>query len=127
MLVLLDSNFLLLPFQFRIDIFAEIEALLNTRPRYAVPEQVLLELKQLAKDRGKLAKFARSAITLAEQHCEVISVEAGDADEALEKLAGRGTIICTNDKVLKEKVRKRGSIVIFLRERQKLAVEGYVY
>jgi hypothetical protein len=127
MLVLLDSNFLLLTFQFRIDIFAEIEALLATKPRYAVPEQVLLELEHLSKGRGKLAKFARSAITLAKQRCEVVSVDASNADEALEKLAGRGTIICTNDKVLKEKVRKRGSAVIFLRERQKLSVEGYVY
>ncbi|NOZ58028.1 MAG: twitching motility protein PilT [Euryarchaeota archaeon] len=127
MLVLLDSNFLLLPFQYRIDIFAEIEALLNTRPRYAVPEQVLRELEQLSSRGGKLGKFARSAIALAEQRCSVVSVDAENADEALEKLAERGTIICTNDKVLKEKVRKRGSAVIFLRERQKLAVAGYIH
>ena len=127
MLVVLDSNFLLVPFQFRIDIFAEIEALLDAKPKYAVPEQVLTELQRLASRSVRLAKFARSAIALAEQRCEVLSVDAEDADEALEKLAGRGTIICTNDKVLKEKVRKRGSAVIFLRERQKLAVEGYVY
>ncbi len=127
MLVVLDSNFLLVPFQFRIDIFAEVEALLDAKPKYAVPEQVLTELQRLASRTGRLAKFARSAIALAEQRCEVLSVDAEDADEALEKLAGRGTIICTNDKVLKEKVRKRGSAVIFLRERQKLAVEGYVY
>jgi len=127
MLVVLDSNFLLVPFQFRIDIFAEVEALLDAKPKYAVPEQVLSELRRLASRSGRLAKFARSAIALAEQRCEVLSVDAKDADEALEKLAGRGTIICTNDKVLKEKVRKRGSAVIFLRERQKLAVEGYVY
>ncbi len=126
MLVLLDSNFLLLPFQFRIDIFAEIEALLNAKPRYAVPVQVLAELERLASRGGRLGRFARSALALAEQRCEVLQVKAEDADEALEKLAGRGTIICTNDKVLKEKVRKRGSAVIFLRERQKLALAGYV-
>ena len=126
MLVLLDSNFLLLPFQFHVDIFAEIETLISAKPRYAVPEQVLLELEHLSESRGKLAKFAGAALALARQRCEVLSVEARDADEALEKLAGRGTIICTNDKVLKEKVRKRGSAVIFLRERQKLSVEGYI-
>ncbi|GEM_PF-1410371 len=121
----LDTSFLLMHLQERVDIFTELKLMLG-EVELVVPEQVLGELERLGSRGGKTGRFARSALQLVRDRCRVVRVEAESADEAVERLAGEDTIICTNDKVLKERVRKRGSPVVFMRARSKLVLEGYV-
>ncbi|NOZ82492.1 MAG: PIN domain-containing protein [Euryarchaeota archaeon] len=125
MRAVLDTSFLLMHLQERVDVFTELKLMLG-EVELVVPEQVLEELERLAERGGRMGRFARSALEVARRRCRVVRVRAGSADEAVERLAGRGTIICTNDKVLKERVRKRGSPVVFMRARSKLVLEGYV-
>ncbi len=116
--VVLDSNFLLLPFQFRIDIFVELDRLLDVRHEVYVTKGVVEELKKIK------SKHARGALAIANK-LRVIETE-GSVDEALLKLASKNIIIATNDKVLKEKIRKKGAPVIYLRQRKYLAIDGYI-
>ncbi|NOZ76808.1 MAG: twitching motility protein PilT, partial [Euryarchaeota archaeon] len=69
-------------------------------------------------------RHARAALGLLDR-VNVVHRE-GPADEALLALASRDDIVCTNDKVLKEKIRRRGAPVIYLRQGRRLAVDGYI-
>ncbi len=125
MRAVLDTSFLLMHLQERVDVFTELKLMLG-EVELVVPQQVLEELERLAERGGKMRMLARSALEVARKRCRVVRVKAKSADEAVEMLAGRDTIICTNDKVLKERVRKKGSPVVFRRARSRLVLEGYV-
>lgn len=116
--VVLDSNFLLLPFQFRIDIFTELDKLLDVRYEVCVTKGVVAELKKIK------SRHARAALSIANK-LPIIDAEGG-VDEALLKLASKDIIIATNDKFLKEKIRKKGAPVVYLRQRKYLAIDGYI-
>ncbi len=122
--VLLDSNFLLLPFQFRVDIFLELKRILP-KHEVCVTRSVLRELEGIAKKRGAAGRQARAALALANK-LQIIETECEDVDETLLALASRNTIIATSDKVLKESIRKKKAPVIYLRQKKYLEIEGYV-
>ncbi len=118
MKVLLDTNALMVPEQFGVDIFSEM-----LRLGYAeclVPGPVLRELCALAKraDKGLDKLAARVGLGLAER-CKVISpeIERADADLALENLAiQEKAAVFTNDKELKKRLIRKGITVIYLRQ-----------
>jgi rRNA-processing protein FCF1 len=128
--VLLDTNFLLLPFQRRIDIFEEIHSLLCTHVEFVVLPQILSELHRLiALGSSKERRAAQSALQLIEQYCtRKIPSDNGktrfDADTALLRYAlTTGALVATNDRVLRRKLVKQGSRVIFLRKLAILAID----
>jgi len=125
--VILDTNFLLLPFQFKIDIKEEIARMVNGEYELCVTEGVLRELEGLSKDgpSSKRGRQSRCALSLVKE-MKVLKMDVKDVDDALVSLASDNNIVCTNDKVLKEKIRKKGAPVIFMRQKGYLAVDGYI-
>ncbi|MFX1563974.1 MAG: PIN domain-containing protein [Promethearchaeota archaeon] len=129
LVVLLDTNFLLLPFQRRIDIFEEIGRLVGEHVEFLVLTQILNELRWLAES-GKMKerRLAASSLQLVEQYCRVIdesttSTNGLDADSALLKYASAtGSIVATNDRELRHKLVKQSCRVIFLRKLAFLAI-----
>ncbi len=127
--VLLDTNFLLLPFQRRIDIFEEIRRLVDGRVEFLVLTQVLNELHWLAKSGTiKEQRLATSSLQLVERFCRVVdesstSTSGLDADNALMRYASAtGSIVATNDRELRHKLVKKSCQVIFLRKLAVLAI-----
>ena len=117
--VFLDANFFLIPFQFGVDIFSEIGNIAPGMEIFTI-SGVKLELQGLAKsDRN-----AKAALGLVEK--VKIEHREGSVDEALFELSSSSNIVCTNDKVLKEKIRRKGSPVIYLRQKSYLVVDGYI-
>ncbi len=117
-LVLLDANALLMPFQFRVHLDAELRRVLGD-VEVAVPTPVLTELSVLA----ETDRDARSALRLAGNYS---SIEGhGSADDALLELATtRQAIVVTNDQPLLERLRAAGIPRVFLRSRNHLVAEG---
>ncbi|HEY7587945.1 MAG TPA: twitching motility protein PilT [Thermoplasmata archaeon] len=116
--VLLDTNALLMPFQFRVHLDAELRRLLGDVD-IAVPTPVLDELGLLAAhDRD-----AKAALRLAAKYR---SVEGrGSADDAILDLAPTlDAIVVTNDRPLLDRLKAAGIPRIFLRSRNHLALEG---
>jgi rRNA-processing protein FCF1 len=129
--VLLDTNFLLLPFQRRIDIFEEIPKLLQSHVKHLILPQVFEELQWLVtQGSSREARAAQSAIEALNRFASVITdlpsdVRNLDADSALLHYAQHiGAIVATNDRDLRQKLITQGSRVIYLRKLAVLAITG---
>lgn len=116
--VLLDANALLMPFQFHLNLEAELRRLLG-EVDLVVPTPVLEELRMLAThDRD-----ARAAERLASRYRAVPG--RGSADDALLDLAVElRAVVVTNDQPLLDRLKKEGVPRAFLRSRSHLVVEG---
>ena len=128
--VILDSNFLFIPRQFGVDIFEELQRLLEGLVRGVVPSPVVEELRLLRQE----AKPSRRreidfALALAD-HCELVEeqVEHGETvDDAIVRLAIRWRCpVATNDAHLRRRLRAEGLPVIYLRQKAYLDVEGAI-
>jgi rRNA-processing protein FCF1 len=127
--VLLDTNFLLLPFQRRIDVFEEIPRLLSSHVQFLVLPQVLMELEWLeTQGSSKERSAAKSSFMLIEEYCLKVedlspAFRELDADSALLSYAlETGAIVATNDGELRRKLVNQGSRAIFLRKLAILAL-----
>jgi rRNA-processing protein FCF1 len=127
--VLLDTNFLLLPFQRHIDIYEEIPRLLGGHVQFLILPQILTELKWLeTKGSAKDRAAARSTRMLITRHCHLIedlpsTIQELDADSALLHFALQTkAIVATNDGELRRKLMNQGSRAIFLRKLAVLAL-----
>jgi rRNA-processing protein FCF1 len=125
--VILDSNFLMIPFQFHIDIFQEIEYLLQKKVDFVVPSAVKTELTGISTRGGEGAPEASLALQLASR-CRVVEVtlqEGESVDDAIVKASQKlGAIVATTDIELKNRLRDINVPVVYLREKSKLEVEG---
>ncbi len=126
--VILDSNFLLIPSQFRIDIFEGMLSLLNQRYEATVLSSTLQELQTMGqKGPPKLRKQAQTALKLA-QECQVVEVDKSNDetnDDVIIRIAAEWrSPVATNDRELKRKLRNQNIPVIFLRGKSRLELEG---
>ena len=123
MKVLLDANALMIPVQFGIDIFSEIEALLGAYEPVTL-EDVTRELAGIASGRGRDAAAARVGIRLAGR-CLVEKSPHTDVpvDERIVRYAvENGCMVATNDRLLRSALLDRNIDVIYLREKKKLEI-----
>lgn len=125
--VILDSNFLMIPFQFNLDIFQEIEFLLQKRVDFIVPSAVKSELTGLSARGGEGAPEASLALQIASR-CRVVevSLEASETvDDAIVKASQKlGAVVATTDIELKNRLKTLKVPVIYLRDKSKLEVDG---
>ena len=125
--VILDSNFLMAPFQFHVDVFDELEYLLQKKIDFIVPSAVKLELTTISSRGGEGAAEASLALQLASR-CRVVDVNLQPnetVDDAILKAAQKLTaVVATNDIELRKRLRDINIPVVYLRDKSKLEVEG---
>jgi len=129
--VLLDTNILMLIGR-GIDIFTQIEELLDTKPEYYVIEPVVKELEKIIAHGGvKERKAAKLALELVKKRCRVIEISLSpdkSADDLLLEIALReGFIVATNDRELRRRLREAGIPEIYFREEKQLLEAQGVY
>ena len=128
-LVVPDTNFLLVPGQFGVDIISELNRILDVRFKIIIPNVVLDELKVIErKSRGKDLMAIRMAKKLSERF-ETVDIgclgEKPIDDQILDFAVKKERIIvCTNDKGLKKRLREKGIPVVYLRSKKILELEG---
>lgn len=126
--IIIDANFILVPLQFKIDIFENIANLLNQQFEPILLSTTLQEIQKMAeKGPPKLSKQATMALKIAEK-CHIISVEKSQGetnDDVILRMATQWKIpVATNDRELRKKLRARSIPVIFLRGKHRLELEG---
>jgi rRNA-processing protein FCF1 len=119
--IVLDTNFIMVPFQFGVDIGSELDRILGFKYELCTTDSVMRELMLLSREKGKSGRAAKASLELA-KNLTIIPAE-GSADDALLALASKDMIICTNDKVLKEKIKRKGAPLIYLRQRKYLQLD----
>ncbi|MCU0637422.1 MAG: DNA-binding protein [Methanothrix sp.] len=114
--VILDTNALMVPEQFGVDIFGELLRLGFSK--WLVPASVLGELASLTRSAGKGRDkiAARVALGLAKS-CTAVGSDDSNADRAIEEIAAEsGAAVFTNDKALKKRLFSKGITVVYLRQ-----------
>lgn len=139
MRVAMDANALMLPVEFGVRVFEELDRLLaecgdrgspgassGGEPRgfeAVVPETVRAELEKLAASGGEEGTAASVAADLADR-CATVRTEESYADDALYALATAGDVdaVVTNDAPLRDRLLEAGVPVIHLRGRSQLTI-----
>ena len=126
--ILFDTNFLLIPLRFGVDIFKEAERVFNQLPKYYVTRSVLKEIAILKQNASpSFVKDLCFAEKIAEK-CIVLDMEADDdetVDESILRIAKeKGLVVGTTDTDLKRKLREVGIKVLVLRQKKYLELIG---
>jgi rRNA-processing protein FCF1 len=113
---LLDTNFLLIPGKFRVDIFRELQGL--GKPELFTLDLVVAELDRLASGRGRDSRHARLGLELIKNKGVLVLAARGtDTDQEIERIASeRDLAVCTQDRALQGRLRRGGIPVIHLRQ-----------
>ena len=128
--VILDSNALFVPLQFKIDIFDCLKQLLEKNHELILLSPVKSELEVLAeKGSPKMRKNASYALKIAEK-CRYVEVNAPASmltDDVIVKIAEEWkTPVFTNDRQLKKRLRDISVPVIYVRQKSRLEIDGMI-
>ncbi|MDO8554752.1 MAG: hypothetical protein Q7S22_08135 [Candidatus Micrarchaeota archaeon] len=119
--VLIDTNFFLIPHQFGIDIFTELNNLLDNYAVFVTSTLVINELKEIAKGKGDDGIAARFAQKLIEKSkIEIVKAEGYTDMWLLTYAKEHNAIVCTNDVNLKRKLKDAKLKVILLKSKSKI-------
>jgi len=117
--VIIDTNGLMIPVQFNVDIFNELQRL--GFDELIVPEAVVDELDMLCRQLKGADKVAAKVARSLVERCEVVDA-AGPADDVIVELAADlGAAVLTNDIELKNRLCEKDITVVYLRQKNRLA------
>jgi rRNA-processing protein FCF1 len=118
--VIIDTNGLMIPGQFGIDIFMELKRL--GFDSYIVPRASVRELEKIStQGRGRDRTAAKIALSLLDR-CTIVEKE-GFADDVIMELAtSKEDTVFTSDVELKKRLCSKGVSIVQLRERTHLSL-----
>jgi uncharacterized protein len=125
--IILDTNFLLIPGTFKLDIFEEIKKIASFNYTLFIVDKTVDELNSIineknTKSKDKMnAKIALQLIT--NKKIQKIHSKDHYVDNIILKKADKDTIVATSDRDLKRRLRKKGIRIINLRKKQYLTLE----
>ncbi|MFW9895327.1 MAG: PIN domain-containing protein [Candidatus Thorarchaeota archaeon] len=139
-IIVIDSNFILLPYQFKIDYLNEIRNLLEGTLKFIIFDQSIRELNSKVKRYSLATKFHtqfQSGLGYLEKNKEIFNIEyIDDLKDELETtddfllrklitLKEESMIIylATNDSGLRKKAKEKGFNTIFMRQKKFLTIE----
>ena len=130
--VILDTNFLIVPAKFGVDIFSEAEKLLERRVEFILLRSVLNEIRAKFERAGKSEKrLFKVALDLTER-CRIVEVDefmknSVVDDQLLEYSLSVKGVLATNDRELRERASMRGIPVLMLRRKKHLELKGTIF
>ncbi len=117
--ILLDTNFLVSPFQLGINLFDELDRLYPAGEVYTL-SSVLQEAKSI--ESGKYSDLVDKLVET--QDIQVIEAEnAEDVDDLLVDLS-RSFVIATNDRELRERLDEMSREIVMIRSEKHLVVQN---
>ena len=128
-IILLDTNFLLIPYQFKVDIFTEFDRVCNFNYKLFVLDKSIEELKKIVEEqKGKNKDAAKIALKLISiKNIGIIKTKSDKKtdDIILDTAPKDDFIVATQDKDLKRRLITQSIIIIVLRQKKKLAIMNY--
>ena len=123
MKVLLDANALMMPAQFKIDLFSEIRELLGSFEPVVLPG-VVQELAGLARAKSNDGAAARLGLALAGQ-CMIAESPGSSSpvdDQVIAWASANNCLVVTNDRRVRDALLVKGIGVISMRKQKKLEI-----
>ena len=124
--ILLDTNFLLIPYQFKVDIFTQIGRIMHFQYKIFVLDKSVEELRKVIKEqKGKNRDAAKVALKLiAIKNIAILKTQGNKKtdDAIIESSSENNYIVATQDKDLKRRLINHGMEVIVLRQKKILAL-----
>lgn len=124
--VIIDTNFLLIPGQFKVDIFTEIKKLMNEPFYLCIVDQTMTELNKLAAAGKEKDRFAaKLALVLVRQkNLKTLHSFASkkSVDDIIVKQSDENTFIATQDKALRQRLREKSAKIIGMRQKKYLVI-----
>jgi uncharacterized protein len=119
--ILLDTNALLMPAQFGVDLYDELLALFGDFEPIAL-EEVVGELSGLARGRGRDAAAARVGLALVRRSTVVPSGSTAEGvdNRVIEYARREGCTVVTNDRELRNALLREGVDVVSMRRQKTL-------
>lgn len=121
--VIIDTNILLVPFQFKVDIIADLQYLIDKPHKYVISSRTLNELKKIGEKIGKDGMAARVALKTVESNklnFEIIENTMPVDSWILKYAIETNAYVCTNDSALRMKLKSKRIRVISLKGSSKL-------
>ncbi|MFH1236836.1 MAG: DNA-binding protein [Candidatus Aenigmatarchaeota archaeon] len=126
MKALLDTNFLMIPVEFRVDIISGLMSLGYIE--IFTLDLVVAELEKFSVKGGKIAKASRVALQIVRNSGVVVLQTKGDLkrvdDEILRLAKTNGYAVCTQDQELLQTAKAAGLRCITLRQKRYLVETG---
>lgn len=121
--IIIDTNMLMVPFQFKVDIFEEFDRIIDEKYELVTLDNVIQELEKISKGKAKDSFAARLGLNLVKtKNIKIIKTKEKSADKSLLKFAGKDTIIATNDKILISKLKKDKRKILRLKQKKYLVM-----
>jgi|SRR3989338_245283 len=124
--ILLDTNFLLVPYQFKVDIFSEIDRIIIAKYELIVLDKTVDELEKIVKNqKGRDREAAKFALKIIENKKPIMIKAKSDKktdDVILDYAIKEDYSVATQDKDLKRKLINHGIEVIVLRKKKFLTI-----
>ncbi len=125
MKIIFDTNFCMVPFEFKVDIIDELNRIMPEKFTIIIPDLVIDELRKIAEGSGKKTIAARSALEFVKGF-QIERVEKrGNVDTSIVYYAKeKGYALATQDKEMKKLARKLGVPIITMRQKKYLIYDG---
>lgn len=105
--------------QFKVNIFLELKG-----NKLFTLDTVITELKRISKGKGKNSLAAKVALNLIKRKAlKVLKSKEKITDVSLLKYSKKGYAIATQDKILKDKLKRGGGNVIYIRQKKYVVFE----
>jgi len=128
--IILDTNFLLIPAQFGLDIFKELQKICDFTYELLVFDKTLNELKKSSeKEKGVQKQALKITLSLMESmennnKLNIIPAKSSYIDKEILETADKDTLVATQDSELRKKLHDKGIKTIIMRQKKYLCIEG---
>ncbi|MFH1590203.1 MAG: PIN domain-containing protein [archaeon] len=128
--VIIDTNFLLIPAQFNVNVFAEIDRVVLESHNLYIIDKTIEELNKISVlGKTKDAQAAKLGMALLGSYLKQKSLKMlacfpqKSVDDAIVAKSNKKIYIATQDKALKKRVKAKGATVITLKQKKYLVLE----
>lgn len=129
--IIFDTNFLMIPAQFKVDIFSEVERIMHEQFELCVVDASVDELRRIQDSgKGKDSRAAKLALTLVSAKKLVVlsgeELSELDVDSVILEVAKKhDAYVATQDRAFKRRLRDAGIRILCLRKRQYIDFETF--
>lgn len=121
--IIFDTNFLFVPFEFKLDIIAQLRTMFTGNYNLFIYEGTIDELKAVERKGDKNKKFLPLIVKMLKIYdFKIINSEKSYIDEQILDGLNNKILVATNDKELRRKVWDRGYKVLYMRQKSYLEI-----